>query len=324
MQLESLMKYSFMASLGAIALLTGVAGTPAAQAVPFSPPPDNAAPSEATGGASRGSTFVPPRNNSAPQQSTGGASRGATFAPPSSNSAPQQSTGGASRGATFAPPTGNSTPQQSTGGASRGVFESQAGALQQSGGALRTNVQGDYAALSVSMMALTPQSFYGTTLSERPTFMVYVPASDARELVFSLKDQDDNMHYQMRLSTSGEAGVMAVQLPADAPALELGKNYHWYMAALVDGSMSPSTPFVDAWVERIEATPELAQSLDRGTDMQDAETLAKSGVWYDSVAILATLRTAEPTSQAVASNWGELLSSVGLADVSTAAVISAN
>jgi Domain of Unknown Function (DUF928) len=93
------------------------------------------------------------------------------------------------------------------------------------------------------------------------------------------------------------------------------------MAVLVDGSMSPSTPFVDAWVRRIEASPEMMQSLERGTAMQDAETLAKNGVWYDSAAILASLRSAEPTSQTVASNWGELLGSVGLTEVAEAEVI---
>jgi hypothetical protein len=167
------------------------------------------------------------------------------------------------------------------------------------------------------MMALTPQSLYGTTLSDRPTFMVYVPASDAREIVFSIKDGDDNMHYQMRVPVSGEAGMVSITLPAEAPALEVGKNYHWYSAILVDGSLSPSTPFVDAWIQRIEATPELKQAL-AGSELQDAEALAKHGVWYDSLATLAQLRSADPSSEAIASNWAELLNSVDLADMVTA------
>jgi Domain of Unknown Function (DUF928) len=349
------MKQHLLSSLGTIAFLSVLAGTPwqAAQAVPFSPPPGNASPSQATGGASRGTAFVPPRSNSAPQQSTGGASRGTMFAPPRENSAPQQATGGASRGTTFAPPRENAAPQQATGGASRGTTfappadnaspqQASGGASRGSiftppidnsaprnaaGGASRTNLQGDYASgqgLSVALMALTPQSFYGTTLSERPVFMVYVPSSDAREIVFSIKDQDDNMHYQMRLPAPAEAGVVAIQLPADAPALELGKNYHWYTAVLVDGSMSPSTPFVDAWVQRIEASPELAQAMKLERGVRDVEILAKGGVWYDSISALARLRTAQPTSETLADNWGELLNSVGLDDVATAGVSSVN
>jgi hypothetical protein len=174
------------------------------------------------------------------------------------------------------------------------------------------------------MMALTPQSFYGTTISERPLFMVYVPSSDAREIVFSIKDQDDNMHYQMRLPAPAEAGVVAIQLPADAPALEVGKNYHWYTAVLTDGSMSPSTPFVDAWVQRIEASPELVQAMKLERGVQDVEILAKNGVWYDSISALAILRTAQPTSATLATNWGELLDSVGLNDVATAGVVAVN
>jgi Domain of Unknown Function (DUF928) len=327
------MKHPLFASLGAIACLSVLAGTPwqAAQAVPFTPPPGNASPSQATGGASRGTTFVPPSRNSAPQQSTGGASRGTTFAPPRDNAAPQQSTGGASRGTTFAPPRDNAAPQQTTGGASRGsIFTppiDNSTLRSSAGGASRTNLQGAYASgqgSSVSMMALTPQSFYGTTISERPLFMVYVPSSDAREIVFSIKDQDDNMHYQMRLPAPAEAGVVAIQLPADAPALEIGKNYHWYTAVLTDGSMSPSTPFVDAWVQRIEASPELSQAMKLERGVEDVEILAESGVWYDSISALAILRTAQPTSETLAANWGELLDSVGLNDVATAGVVAVN
>jgi hypothetical protein len=300
------MKQHFLSSLGTIAFLSVLTGTPwqAAQAVPFSPPPGNASPSQATGGASRGTAFVPPSSNSAPQQATGGASRGTTFAPPRENSAPQQATGGASRGTTFAPPADNAAPQQASGGASRGsIFTppiEHSAPVNTAGGASRTNLQGTYASeqgLSVALMALTPQSFYGTTISERPVFMVYVPSSDARELVFSIKDQEDNMHYQMRLPAPAAAGVVAIHLPDDAPALEVGKNYHWYTAVLVDGSMSPSTPFVDAWVQRIEASSELAQAMKMERGVQDVEILAKGGVWYDSISSLARLRTAQPTSE---------------------------
>jgi Domain of Unknown Function (DUF928) len=300
------MKHHFIAgSLGAIAFLAAIASSPwvAAHAVPFSPPVGNPSPSEATGGASRGSTFVPPRGNPAPRQSTGGASRGSVFAPPTDNSAPAQSTGGGSRGV-FAPPTNNATPQQSTGGASR------------------TNLHGEYmgAGQVASMIALTPRSFYGTTLSERPTFMAYVPASNAHEIMFSLKDANDDMYYQMRVPVSGKAGIVAIQLPVDAPALTVGKNYHWYLAVLIDNSMSPSTPFVDAWVQRVEATPQLQQALVQGNDLQDAEALATQGVWYDSVALLAQLRSSNPTSEAVANNWTELLNSVNLAEIAMAAM----
>ncbi|MCU0570393.1 MAG: DUF928 domain-containing protein [Oculatellaceae cyanobacterium Prado106] len=329
----------------------------------FIPPVDNSAPSQATGGASRGN-FMPPADNSAPSQATGGASRG-NFMPPADNSAPTQATGGASRG-NFMPPTDNSAPQQATGGASRGTFipaTDNAAPLEASGGASRgtftppsrnqaprqtvggasrsdfipnetdtmapqiygeSQQGGQSGAIAanplMSMMALTPQSFYGTTLSARPTIMVYIPASNAKEAVFSIKDEQEKMHYQMRVPVEGKSGVIAVQLPVDMPELEVGKNYHWFMALVLDGSLSPSSPFVDAWVKRIEPSVALANALASGDAHQNAETLATEGVWYDSAALLAMLYQTQPGNDMIASDWNELLTSVGLNDIASAAI----
>jgi hypothetical protein len=50
-------------------------------AATFTPPTDNSAPREGSGGASRGA-FIPPADNSAPREGSGGASRGAFIAIP--------------------------------------------------------------------------------------------------------------------------------------------------------------------------------------------------------------------------------------------------
>jgi tetratricopeptide (TPR) repeat protein len=290
----------------------------------FAPPAGNAAPSQATGGASRG-VFSPPAGNAAPSQATGGASRG-IFTPAFGNAAPSQSTGGASR-SVFAPPAGNSAPNQAVGGSARGIFVPPAGnAIPQSaaGGAARTNVYGAYqapASAPVSMLALTPASFYGTTLSERPSFLVYLPLSGAEQAVFSLKDEKENLIYQMAIPTTGQAEVMVIQLPEQAPALEVNKNYQWYVALKVDGTLSPGTPFVDVWIKRIEPTAEQAAALANGANLEVASQLADQGVWYDSVGMLATLRLDQPVDPSLQSDWSELLGSVGLSDVSDVRLI---
>jgi Domain of Unknown Function (DUF928) len=319
------MKHNFFAgSLGAIALLTAVSFNTleTASAISFTPPSDNSTPSQATGGASRGS-FMPPTDNSAPSQATGGASRG-SFMPPSDNSAPSQASGGASRGS-FTPPTDNASPQSATGGASRSSFtppSSNSAPQSAVGGASRTNLYGDVAVSAseqiVSMIALTPSSFYGTTLSERPTILVYLPASNAQEAIFSLKDASENMVDQLVIPISGEAGTIAIQLPADAPALEIGQNYHWYVALKLDSRLSPSSPYVDAWIKRIELTADLANALKEGNTLENSSTLAENGIWYDSVALLATLRATQPDEEALNSEWQELLTSVGLMDIAIA------
>jgi hypothetical protein len=334
---------TLMGPLGVITLLASV--TLSAQAVTFTPPPNGSAPS-GTGGASRGRMFVPPSTSTAPKQSTSGAARG-LFTPVPGRSAPRQGTGGASRGNLFTPQPGNPMPQRATGGAARGTLfapkpgsaapptasggaargdlfkpKSGGGAPQQAaGGASRvgsygldeTNLVG--AAGSSALTALLPQSFYGTTLLERPTILVYLPASTATEAVFSLKDEAGNTLHQATLPVSNFSGIMAIKLPADAPALAVGKNYQWFLALKVDGRLNPSTPYVDGWIQRIAASPELTTALQSPDALQQAQLLGRHGVWYDCVATLATLRATATGTDPLAKDWTELLDSVGLKEI---------
>jgi Domain of Unknown Function (DUF928) len=307
-----MMKSRYLISLlSAIALIISSVWS-SAYAVMFTPPPKNAAPSRSTGGASRSSLFTPKKGNSAPRQATGGASRGNIFTPTKGNGAPQQTSGGASRGTLFAPDKGNSTPQHASGGASRvGSYQLNPSAVAASGPA--------------ALIAVLPQSFYGTTLSEHPTIMVYLPASNAQEAVFSLKDEAGNMQYQMTIPVAGKSGVISVKLPNDAPALAVGKNYQWLLALKLDGQLRPSTPYIDGWIERIQPSAELTTAMQHKDTLKQAEALGKNGVWYDCVATLAKLHADQPTNVTILKQWEELLSSVSLKQIVTAPVlISAN
>ena len=255
-------------------------------------------------------TFTPNADNSTPSKSTGGASRGTFFTPSADNSTPSQSTGGASRGIFFTPQAGKGTPRSSA-GASRS--------------SLLTKGTPQQAKSATQLIALLPQSFYGTTVSERPTILVYIPASNAEEAVFSLKNEAGNMQHQMTIPIAGKTGVIAVKLPANAPALAVGKNYQWLLAVKVDGQLSPSTPYVDGWIQRIQPSADLARAMQHKDALKRAEALGKNGVWYDCVATLAALHTAQPTDAELTKQWKELLSSVGLkALVTDPLVASAN
>jgi Domain of Unknown Function (DUF928) len=177
----------------------------------------------------------------------------------------------------------------------------------------------------VTMLGLMPQSFYGTTISGHPTILVYLPASEAQEAVFSLKDEERNLRYYVTVPISGKAGVYAFQFSADAPALEVNKNYQWFVALKREGSLTPGSPFVDGWIKRIEASPQLSASLSTPLVQDDVLAQAKvfgaAGVWYDSVAALASLRSQQPNSETIATHWNELLTSVGLQEISTAPLL---
>jgi hypothetical protein len=167
------------------------------------------------------------------------------------------------------------------------------------------------------MLAVLPNSFYGTTLAGHPTILVYLPASTAREVVFSLKDEAKNLHYHTTLPISGESGIVTIKMPENAPPLEVGKNYQWYVALKLDGALSPKTPFVDGWIKRIAPQANLEKALAGKSALQQADILAAKGVWYDCSAILAALILANPTDETVIKEWQELLTSVQLPQLTT-------
>jgi hypothetical protein len=324
------MKHRYLASaLSVIALLTS-SPLNSAHAVTFTPPINNGAPSQATGGASRGNFFIPTSGKSAPSQATGGASRGNLFTPSAGKNAPRQATGGASRGDLFKPSSGKGTPRQATGGASRGdLFTPNAGKSapqQASGGASRVgsydlNPSSVGAAGPAAIIALLPQNFYGTTVSERPTILVYIPASNAEEAVFSLKDEAGNTQYQMTIPVALKAGVIAIKLPAEAPALAVGKNYHWFLAVKLNGQLGPNTPYIDGWIQRIQPNTELTTAMEQKDALKLAAAFGKHGVWYDCVEILAALHSGQPTNVTLNKQWEELLSSVSLKEIVTAPLL---
>jgi Domain of Unknown Function (DUF928) len=325
------MKRRYLTSTLSVIALIASSTWASAYAVTFTPPPDKGAPSQATGGASRGSIFTPKTGNSTPRQATGGASRGNLFTPNRGNSTPRQATGGASRGNLFTPNQGNSTPRQATGGASRGnLFTPNQGnsAPRQAttGGASRLgtyylNPSTVAAGGSAALVALLPESFSGTTVLERPTILVHLPASNAEEAVFSLKDEAGNTHHQMTIPVAGKTGVIAIKYPADAPTLAVGKNYQWFLALKVDGTLSPNTPYVDGWIQRIQPDAELATAMQQGDALKKATAFGQKGVWYDCVATLAALYTTQPNNATIIKQWEELLSSVSLKDIATVPLV---
>lgn len=342
-------KHWLLRMLGAVALVAGAAWSEvsAVYAVSFEPPSDNAAPRSTTGGASRGSFFTPPPDNAAPIETTGGASRSGVFTPPPSNAAPRSTTGGASRGDFFVPPPNNASPRRSTGGAARGDFfapppgegaphnttggaarggerfETEGEAMDTSSGLSRGNAYGvtssDTGVSVPAMIAVMPDSFYGTTVEARPTVLVYVPRSDADEAVFSLKDEAGNTIYEMPVNVPAKGGVMAIEMPTEAPELTVDKNYQWYVAIKLEDNLSPSSPFVDGWVKRIEPNAAVLEALQQRSAIAGVEALGANGIWYDTAARLAKL-TEGQSDEVMMNHWYELLESVGLDEIAAAPI----
>ena len=282
-----------------------------ARAVIFEPPPDNRAPRRAKGGASRGNIkFVPTLKRQTPNRGSGNASRGILFTPKSGNETPKTGAGGASRGDLFTPKSGNETPKTGAGGASR----------NDSLGPNSKNIKPQSNPTApAAILPVLPQSFFGTTVSERPNIFVYLPESTAKEAIFSLKDAHGNTLHEINLPVSGKAEVISLEVPV---TLEVEQNYQWFLALKIDGLLSPRTPYVDGWIQRILPNPELLQAMQEKDELKQATAFGKHGVWYDCIATLAKLRTKEPNNEALNQHWSELLASVQLKEIDKAPIVS--
>lgn len=210
------------------------------------------------------------------------------------------------RGVTFTPPPGSSSPRHGSAASSRST-------------SVCGQAVGSIAHTDLSVTALLPEGNYGTTLSEHPVIFAYVPQSNARKAMFSLKDGNKKTHYRTTVSLSGQAEIVAVQIPEDAPALKAGETYKWYLALECEGSLRPSNP-IEGQIERIEPNSELLSAQQASDSLAAAESYGAAGVWYDTVAMLARLRQSQPTDATIAQHWQELLDSVGLSEVADASL----
>jgi Domain of Unknown Function (DUF928) len=136
------------------------------------------------------------------------------------------------------PPPKGDAPDDTAGGSSRGgAYCSDDSAIQRGRG----------------FTALMPT--YSETNTERPTFSVYIPKTVAKKVFFSLKDSDENYYYQTTISLPDKAGEFRLQLPADAPTMEMNKDYTWSLGLVCQQVFDPTNPMLIGVIKRVKQNP---------------------------------------------------------------------
>ena len=258
-------------------------------------------------------TFVPPAENEVPPAATTGnaATRNGTFVPPAENEVPPAATtGSAATRETFMPPADSEVPPAATtSGASTRNDRCQANDTSR-------------------LRALLPQQHnYGATLQERPTFFVHLPETNVPQAFFSLKEaapgtEERTIYTTTVPITPNRTGILQWQLPADAPALEMGRDYRWYFVLQCGDRIQTGDVYVDGWVRRIQPPDNVAEIA--ATDSWEAAVAyGRAGIWYDLISVLAARRRAQPNDAVTLARWEELLASdtVGLEQLSGAPLL---
>ncbi len=149
------------------------------------------------------------------------------------------------------------------------------------------------------------------TTQERPTFYFFVPKAEGRAYfrLFEIdrKSNKTERIYRSAFSTKQGAGVIGYQLPANAPALKVGKDYLWEFT-ISDLNTLESTR---GTVRRVPVTPTLARQLNNAEPNTKANAYAQAGIWLDTLQVLANDGNRQLPA-APSATWSELLTSVNL------------
>ncbi|HEY9794398.1 MAG TPA: DUF928 domain-containing protein [Leptolyngbyaceae cyanobacterium] len=160
-----------------------------------------------------------------------------------------------------------------------------------------------------------------STVAPRPTFFVHVSQTSGQKAEFMLvNEKGEEVYKNNNITLSGSPGIISISLPANAPALEVGKSYYWSLTAICDDDWAKN-PAVDGWVKRIELNSTLANQLNRAAPRDRPVLYADASIWTDALTALADLRKANPNDVQLRQDWEDLLKSVGLDTVAQATLI---
>lgn len=200
---------------------------------------------------------------------------------------------------TFVPPNGDA-PRETRGGAAR------------DGSCLLSD-----AMEGPSLTALIPHSNYGLTTQSHPVFLVYMPSVPTGSVFFNLRDEQGQSVYETFLPIE-EAGIVAVEMPKDAPPLEQGKNYEWGVAVPCSARLRPDSPFVSGWIQRTnDGNGEVMAVEEPSQILASAHQYGQDGIWYDMLALLSDLKEDVPESAVVERSWQNILDLASLSGLSS-------
>lgn len=166
------------------------------------------------------------------------------------------------------------------------------------------------------LTAVIPKNQVGLTVSPNPTVLAYIPPTQATQAEFVVfDDQSGDEIYAVKVALSGVPGMAPFRLP-ETVNLEIGKLYIWQVSLICDPKDRSSDETVQGSIQRLALSQDLQTQLQGATTALDkAKVYAKERLWYETLATLAELRSANEAE------WKQFLESVGLKAIASAPII---
>ena len=189
--------------------------------------------------------------------------------------------------------------------------------------------------LSTNLTAIVPgakegkeksssKSFLAATISEYPTFWVYIPSLAQRTPLgeFIIQNEAGEDIYRQSLTLPKNAGIVGVKAPSVPQyALTLDQKYHWYFRVFCDRQETQSEYiYVDAWIQRVSLGTKVDTQLTTNKP-ENYGDFVDYDIWYDGLTNLASLREREPQNKDYQSEWANLLEILGLGNLTQAPLL---
>lgn len=175
-----------------------------------------------------------------------------------------------------------------------------------------TGSRNDCPDVSASLIALMPNTNWGKTVSQSPTFWFYVPYTSEQIAVgeFVLQDAEGFDQIEpIQLTLPATPGLVSFTLP-DTTSLEVGTDYYWAFE-LYCNPHSRTPLYVEGWIQRVLPSGDMSEQLDAETTPM-YRVYWENAIWFDAVNELAQQRLAQPTDGALEAEWLRLLQDAGL------------
>ncbi|MEM8603163.1 MAG: DUF928 domain-containing protein [Cyanobacteria bacterium P01_H01_bin.121] len=160
------------------------------------------------------------------------------------------------------------------------------------------------------LTALTANTAVSKAAEPNPTFLVYIPQTNALLGEFTLTlDSSTERVYQETVFLPEEPSILEITLPQEI-ALRTDRVYDWRFAIVCDLQDPNNNVVANGKVERTAVTPELAAQLSQASGLAKAELYANAGIWHEAAALAVRMRSQNSTE------WSELLEAVGFTEPS--------
>lgn len=179
--------------------------------------------------------------------------------------------------------------------------------------------------LEIPVTALVPgdetgkKSILSSTIATFPSFWVFLPKlpQNINTGEFVLQDKEGEDVYRGMVNLPQKSGITEIKLPPQPEyALKEGEKYQWYFRVFCgEPEKKPQYFHVNAWVQRIAATPAIVKEL-QANKSQEYKIYTKNNILHDALSNLATSRAASPNSSILIQDWKQLMKTLGLPEFS--------